>query len=472
MRLRISASTGGRARSVLLSWPGIATVVASPTFAVVWTGQVVSILGSGVTNFAVGIWVFRTTGSATLFSLVLLSGIAPGLLVSPIGGAVVDLLDRRRVMIACDALLALRTAVLAGILAAGRLEIWHLVVSLAIGSTAGGFRRPAYEAALPSLVPARYLAPANALIEFGHAVTRIAAPLLAGMLLPALGLGAILGLDLMSFAVSVASLVLVRFPGGTAGPGTSPGGGVFWRDVRAGWEYVLRERGLLHLAAIFAVLNLGLSLSHALLTPLVLSFASEAALGFVASFASSGLLVGSLLMTSWRRPGSLIEGVLACGILMGCGLVLTGLRPSLLLIGVGHFVVSASVPLGNACSRAVWQMKAPAHLQGRVSAVRVVISWATVPVAYLIAGPLTDLVFEPLARAVGGTGWGPLVVGGGVGRGPGLFLIAGGALVLLSAWLARRSRELGSLEPLPAATPGTPLPGRGAAPSPTAASGG
>ncbi|KYK33804.1 MAG: hypothetical protein AYK19_12985 [Theionarchaea archaeon DG-70-1] len=101
-------------------------------FTIIWAGQFVSLVGSGLTGFALGVWVYLTTGSVTQFSLILLSTAVPAIAMTPVAGALVDRWDRRKAMILSDSGAALSTLVIAVLLVMDWLEIWHIYIVMAI----------------------------------------------------------------------------------------------------------------------------------------------------------------------------------------------------------------------------------------------------------------------------------------------------------------------------------------------------
>ncbi|MCJ7735328.1 MAG: MFS transporter, partial [Anaerolineales bacterium] len=183
-----------------------------PVFTVTWLGQVISLVGSGLTSFALGVWVFRSTGSATLFAFIGLFAVLPKVLVSPFAGALVDRWDRRAVMILADTGAGLSTLFIATILIFDRMELWHIYLSTAASSLFGAFQWPAYTAAVSLLVPEEHLGRANGMNQFGRAAAEIFAPLLAGILMLTIQLEGVILIDVGTFIFAMLTLLLVRFP--------------------------------------------------------------------------------------------------------------------------------------------------------------------------------------------------------------------------------------------------------------------
>jgi DHA3 family macrolide efflux protein-like MFS transporter len=181
---------------------------------------------------------------------------------------------------------------------------------------------------------------------------------------------------------------------------------------------------VLALLVLLAVTNAGMGLVQVLLSPMVLSFASPAVLGRVLTVAGCGALVGGLAMSLWGGPRRRVAGMLGLLLIQGAVLPFGGLRANATLICAGAFVYMLALPILTGTSQALWQSKVEPGLQGRVFAVRRMVALSTLPLSYLVAGPLADRVFEPLLTA-GGPLAGSVgrIIGVGKGRGMALMLI-------------------------------------------------
>lgn len=405
-------------------------------FLLTWLGQVVSLVGSGLTRFALGVWVYQRTGSVSLFALILLFGVLPGILAAPFAGTLVDRWDRRRVMIFSDAGAAAGVLALLVLLLAGRLELWHIYAAVAVSSTMESFQAPAYTAAITLLIPKRHYTRASGMVQFAHAAANILSPLLGGVLVVTVGIRGVLLVDLATFLFAMAMLLLVRFP---SPPRRSAGAAPtsILEEILYGWRYIAARRGLLGLLLVYASVNLFSGMAHASFTPMVLEFASADVLGVISGIGGAGMLAGSVLMMTWGGPGRRVHGILGFGFLLGLFTLLTGLRPSPALVAATSFGMFFTLPFIGGCDMAIWQAKTSPDVQGRVFATRRMVALSTVPVAYLLAGPLADRVFKPLLVPGGplAESLGP-VFGVGPGRGLGLLFVAVGAAVMLVASLS------------------------------------
>ena len=412
-------------------------------FGVVWIGQLVSNLGSAMTSFGLGIWVYQETGSATRLALIVLAARLPMLLVSPFAGALVDRWDRRWAMILADTGAAVGTLAIVLLLAAGNLETWHLYLALSFSGAFAAFQFPAYGAATTLLVGKEHYARASGLLQLAGSIGRVAAPTVAAGVVVWFGLTPLFVFDFVTFLVAVGTLLLVRFP--AAEPSERKGRGVrgLLLEAKEGLDFVLERRALFILMMSFVVVNFAFAFQGVLLIPLLLNLTTEQMAGFIVSIGAAGVVAGSLGVSVWGGPRDRIAGVYLPILAMGVGLILIGLRPGVGLVITGVLLLHLTHPVAGASSQSIWQSKVPPNLQGRVFAIRQVSAIAAAPIAFLLAGTLADNVFEPAMAEAGGVVG--TVFGSGPGRGIGVMFVLAGVFVLLTvlvAWNHSRIRNL------------------------------
>jgi MFS transporter, DHA3 family, macrolide efflux protein len=416
------------------------------SFSALLLGQFVSVLGSGMTGFALGVWVFQRTGSSTDFALISLFAVLPGLVIAPFAGALVDRWDRRFAMILGDTGAAIGTVVVAILLYTNHLEIWQIYLVNIWISTFGAFQGPAFAASVTMLVSKEHFGRASGLVQMGIAIGQIASPIMAGALMGLIQLHGIITVDFVTYLFSLLVLLFIRIPRPPESAEGRAARGSLLREASFGWEYVKARPGLLGLLVFFAVVNFGTGFVQVLITPLVLSFTNAATLGTIVSIAGLGLLAGSLLMSIWGGPKRRVYGIFGCMIISGLVLLLGGFRPNVALVATAAAIFLFTTPVINGCSSAIWQSKVPPDVQGRIFAIRLMIGWSTLPISYLLAGPLADKVFEP-ALAVGGPLAGTVgqFLGTGPGRGIGfLFMLLGlfNFAITIGGFLYPRLRNL------------------------------
>jgi DHA3 family macrolide efflux protein-like MFS transporter len=418
------------------------------TFVIIWIGQVISILGSSLTSFGLGVWTYQQTGEAMSFALTVLFGNLPQVLLLPVAGSLADRWNRRWLMILSDTGSALVTLAVVLLLCSHTLQIWHIYLVSAVGSIFGAFQQPAYQASITMLVPKKHLGRANGMVQSAGALGGILPPLLAGFLFVTIGLGGIVLIDFITYFFAVGALLAVRIPQPKAEAQPEERRSTVWSDVRFAWAFLRQRPGLLGLQCYYAAVNFFLSLVFVLSTPLLLSRHPPSVLGLVQTVLGIASLVGGLIASAWGGPRKgMVRAVVGGIALYMLGIMLAGLRPHPAFVAVGLAFNVIVVTLVQSISNAIWQSKVAPRVQGRVFSLRYMVATVISPLAYLTAGPLADRVFEPLLREGGllaGTVVGT-VLGTGAGRGIGLmYLLAGAAVIAISglAYLYPRIRRL------------------------------
>ena len=425
------------------------------TFLLVWVGQLVSLVGSGLTAFSLGVWIYQRTDSTTQYALVTFCAAAPPLVVLPLLGPLIDRWDRKRLLVACDLVGAAATAVVGLLAWLGALSLAHACVIVAVTSSAAALQWPAYSATVTLLVPRDQLGRASGMTQFAFAVSQVIAPLLAGALITLVGLVGVTVLDFASFLFSTTLLLVAAIPPGAPATGEPHG---YWRDLPFGWSYVFSHAGLAALLLMFAAVNFFCELAAVLFTPLVLNVSTPAALGTILAVGGIGMIGGGALLSVWGGPRRPALGAVIFSALSGAAVAAAGFTVSVPLLAAAVFVFFFCQPLQTGSSQVLWQRTVPAELQGRVFSVRATVAMSAVPLASLVAGPLADRLFEP-AMAPGeplAATLGPFL-GVGPGRGIAVILVVAGALGLLSAAAAGLFRPLRQLDeaaaPPPTAAP-------------------
>ena len=219
------------------------------------------------------------------------------------------------------------------------------------------------------------------------------------------------------------------------------------QETAYGWKYIMRRPGLAALMLLFALSSFTTEMTVVLFTPLILSFGNTAQLGLAMSLCASGFLAGGLLMSIWGGPKRRLRAVIIFMILLGVFSTLIGLRASVGLIVISGFLATLCVPIISSSNQVIWQKKVAADVQGRVFAIRRAITLATPLLTYVLAGPLSDRVFEPL-MAVNGPLAGSIgqLLGTGPGRGIGLLFVSMGLLLVLITAVSSLSPHLRRVE--------------------------
>ncbi|MGB7338791.1 MAG: MFS transporter [Phototrophicaceae bacterium] len=410
-------------------------------FYTVWVGQFFSLLGTGMTRFALSLWAWELTGSATALALVTFFGFLPSIVFSPIAGALVDRWDRKLVMMISDLAAGVGTIILFILSLNGTLELWHIYVISLVAGAFESFQFPAYSAAISTMVNKDQYARTSAMLGLANAASGIIAPIAAASLYGILALNGILAVDIVTFLIAYGTLLIVQIPSvKRSAEGVASQSG-WLQEVSYGFRFIWERKSLFWLQMSFFFANFVFGMAIVLTNPMILARTgnNETILGIVSASMGVGGLIGGILMSSHggfkeRRVRGVLWGFAASGLF---GSFVLGIGQTPLVWIIGAFATSLFLSPINASNQAIWQMKVPPDVQGKVFAARRVIAAIGGPLAMIIAGLLADNIFEPAMQA---DGWlaptfGSLV-GTGDGAGMGLIMVFVGLSNLLIGVIA------------------------------------
>jgi MFS transporter, DHA3 family, macrolide efflux protein len=241
------------------------------TFLIIWIGQLVSLVGSQLTAFALGVWVYDETRSVLWLALTQVAFSAPQVLFSPWAGVLADRWNRRTVMIISD--VGAGSAVLAaGILyLTNQLEPWMVIPINFWMAAFIALMWPAYTASITLLVPKEQYGRANGFVQLGEALTQIAGPAVAGALYVSIRLGNMALIDFVTYFFAALLMILfVRIPNPPRTEPESQEKKSVLQEMSFGWEYIKARKGLLALLLYFFSLNFLAGIISPLFTPLIL----------------------------------------------------------------------------------------------------------------------------------------------------------------------------------------------------------
>jgi MFS transporter, DHA3 family, macrolide efflux protein len=365
------------------------------TFTIIWSGQLVSAIGSQMTGFALTIWAWQLTGSVTALALVAFFSQLPSIPLRLFAGVIVDRFNRKHLMFLGDTISIFSSIAILLLDVNNNLQIWHLYLTGAFNSCFGLFQELAYSASLTMVVPKRHYTRASGMISFLGYGSAIFAPLLAGSLYPAIGLKGIVLIDIATFTVGVATLFFVRIP---QPPSQTEKLGFqsLWQETLSGFHY-LAKPGLFALLLITCLFSFFHDLGGTVYDAMILARTDNNAtiLGQIASAAGIGGVTGAVIIVTWGGFKRQIQGVLFSFVCAGISKIIFGFGQTPLIWIPAQFCSSMSFPLLESSDTAIWLAKVAPDVQGRVFAARSLLMEIITLSTTLIAGPLTDRVFEP-----------------------------------------------------------------------------
>ncbi|ASC71020.1 Macrolide efflux protein A [Halomicronema hongdechloris C2206] len=394
------------------------------TFFIIWLGQFISANGSRMTNFAIKIWAWEQTGQVTTLTLMAFVSLLPGILIAPVAGLVVDRYSRKQLMMLGDTVAIGATLILLLLYLDNSLRIWHIYVVSLVEVTFYQFQHLAYSASISMLVPKQHYTRASSMEFLSFYGALVVAPALAGSLYYIIGFPGIVLIDIITFSLAILTVIWVHIPQPIMTQLPKLQKATIISELHFGFRYVKGHPSLFALLTAVALFNLPMDLSDALYSPLILARTDNDAvvLGTLASAAGIGGVIGASFMSIWGGHKRRINGVLSGMIGVGISKFIFGLSRTIFIWIPAQVCSSFNFPVIGGSDQAIWLSKVEPELQGRVFAANQMARKMTLAVAFLVAGPLADYVFEPAMMPSGSLA---PIFGGlfGTGRGAGIALL-------------------------------------------------
>lgn len=373
-------------------------------FTLIWFGQLVSTIGSYMSKFALTLWAWQLTGSATALALVGFFSLLPRIFISLFAGIIVDRANRKYLMMLGDAIAASSTIGILILHLSGNLAIWHLYLAASINGGFGQIQQLAYSTSITLLVSSQNYTRANSMNSAVHYGSSIFAPAIAGVLYPIIGLGGILPIDLATFGVAIATLMWIRIPQPdreTKGKSEENKKSALWGEITFGIRYIWQRDSLRTLLIVTALFWFAHDLGGAISNPMILARSNNnsQALSAILSLAGIGGVTGAVVLSAWGGTKRRVNGMLAG--FMGAGIAKTifGLGQSTTIWLPAQFCSSLNFPLLGSSQKALWMEAVSPELQGRIFAADELVIRLVSAIATLIAGPLCDRILEPAMQS-------------------------------------------------------------------------
>ena len=408
-------------------------------FLIVWLGQLTSSIGSGLTAFALGVYAFELTNTATSAALVVLFSFVPSILLGPIGGIFADRFNRRVMMVVGDVGSAAGIIFILVFMLTGEVQLWQIYLGAAISSIFVGLQSPTYKASATDLLTEDQFSQGSGLVQLAEAAKFLFSPILAGLLLLVTDITMILVLDISTFLVAILAVLVIKK--GFKGARNDQKKQHFWEDFVEGWKAVTADKGVLMLVIIVSLVTFYLGFLQTLLGPMVLSFSNAQVLGGIQSFSAVGMILSSLFISVFSKSQNYFTKLVIGLTFAGLSFSLVGVSSNIYYIAGAGFLFLSSLPFVNTSVDVLVRKNIANEKQGRVWGIIGILSQLGFVFAYSVAGFLADKVFTPLLATDGYLA--PTVgkiIGVGPGRGIGLlFIISGLSVVVLAMFIARTS---------------------------------
>lgn len=398
-------------------------------FLLLWWGELISAIGSGLTSFGLGVYVFRQTGSAAAMALVTLFAFVPALLLSAPAGVLADRYDRRLLMVLGDGLSATGLLWILLCMMDGEATLWQICVGVTISSVFSSLLEPAYKATVTDLLTPEQYTKASGFVGIAGSAKYLISPLLAGFLLAAWDIRLLLVLDICTFFLTVVVILVVKreLVSKKVKRPTS-----FLHEFTHGWCAISKNKGVLILVIMSSVATFFVGFIQTLFTPLLLAFRDSTTLGIVETISALGMLVSSVMIGSISIKKGHVKILSVSLFCAGIFMAMVGLRENIMLICISGFLFFLMLPFVNTSIDFLIRINIDNELQGRAWGLIGVISQLGYVFAYGISGVLADGI---------GVGFGV-----GVGRGAGFLIVIAGALLSVTALIVYNIKVVRKLE--------------------------
>ena len=408
-----------------------------------WLGELISNIGSGMTAFALSVYIYEKTGSVSYVSLITLLSFMPSIILSPIGGLLADRYDRRLLMIIGDLFSGLGLVYILWSIQAGEKSIVPIFVGITFSSIFTSLLEPSYRATLTDILDEENYAKASGLIQAAGSAKYLISPVIAGMILSVADIRVILLLDILTFITTCLMIFLVRKSMNSEMQNCKKDS---FKGLLEGLFIIKENRGVYSLVIIMFFVCFFMGFIQILIRPMILALSNVKTAGMMESLCAVGLLIGSLWIgiAGIKKNYTKILAVACffCGIFMS----MTGVNENLAIIGISTFLFFSTLPFMNSCADVLVRVSVPNELQGRVWGLISLITQMGTVTAYIISGVMADYIFEPMFNKNGilveNIG---IIIGTGKGRGIGFMLILSGIGMLIMAiviWKNGKIREV------------------------------
>ena len=362
-------------------------------FLLLWGGEFISAIGSGLTSFGLGVYVFQQTGRASAMALVTLLAFLPSLLLAPIAGVFADRYDRRLLMVIGDSFSVIGLVFILLCMLFGKTQLWQICVGVTISSIFTSLLEPAYKATITDLLMAEEYTRASGLAQIASNAKYLISPALAGFLLTISDIKLLIILDICTFFVTVTSTLVVR-KGLISKKAESAMS--FKKELKDGWITVSKNRGVLVLVITTSVMTFFMGFIQTLAMPMALAFTTSAMVGTLQTVVAMGMLVTSIVVGIIPIKKGYVKILSLALFLEGLFMAGFGFRENILLMSITGFLFFAMMPLANSSLDYLVRTNMDNAVQGRAWALIGVISQLGFVAAYAVSGVLADYVFTPL----------------------------------------------------------------------------
>ena len=333
-------------------------------FIYIWIGQFISIIGTGLTIFSLGVYVYQQTNTASSYVFILMCAFLPPFLLRPYGGILADRYDRRLMMIMGDLGASSGLLFIFFMMLKGDIQLWHIYLGIAISSIFSAFQDPAYKALVTDLLPEELYAKASGLMQLASSAQYLISPFLAGILLTLIDIKFIFLIDVTTLLISSSIVIWVRKSIGIITI-KHPKQNII-ADFREGIQAFSKNKGVVNLVITTMFILFFVGLLQSLFIPMMLNLTTIKVVGISQSVQASGMLIGSLFIGLFGSKNKHVKILSASLFLSGIFFANLGLSTNIIFITLAGFMFFATLPFINTPIEVLIRKNIDNRKQGRV----------------------------------------------------------------------------------------------------------
>ena len=398
-------------------------------FLLLWSGELVSAIGGGLTSFGLGVYVFQKTGSAGSMALVTLLAFLPTLLLSVPAGVIADRYDRRLLMMIGDGLSALGLVYILVCMLKGEAALYQICIGVFVSSVFSSLLEPSYKATVTDLLTKEEYSKASGMVSVAGGARYLISPFIAGFLLTVSDIKLLLLIDICTFFITATCTAIVR-----AGIKSRMAENkmTFLESFKEGWDAITRKRGVVILIIVSSFMTCFMGTIQVLSGPLILDFTNSSVLGVAQTISACGMLVSSVIIGIRGLKKNFTRILSTSLILAGLAMIGFCLKENIYLICCFGFLFFFMLPFANNCLDYLVRTNIDADKQGRAWGLIGFLSQIGYVVAYGSVGLLADKI--------------ALIRGIGIGRGAADVIMVSGLLLTIGAVALYQFKDVRDLE--------------------------
>lgn len=356
-------------------------------FMLLWLGELISSIGSGLTSFGLGVYIFGKTGSAASMALVSLLGFLPTLLLSVPAGVLADRHDRRLLMMIGDGFSALGILYILICIIHGEAQLWQICTGVFISASFSALIEPSYRATVTDLLTKEEYSKASGMVSLAGSARYLVSPVLAGALLTISDIKILLIIDIFTFFPTVIAAAFIKKEIALMQAYKDVS---FAESLKIGGKAVTEKRGVLVLIIVSSLITCFMGVFQILAQPLILDFTDSATLGTAETICACGMVVSGIMLSAAGIKKGYVKILSVSLFFAGIGMAGFGIWENIFIICIFGFIFFAMLPFANSCLDYLVRTNIADELQGRAWGFIGFISQIGYVVAYALSGAAAD----------------------------------------------------------------------------------